>query len=67
MIYVVFENQFFQGDYIGKRFLGAFSSDENAQEHIAFESSNTIFDPTMRSAYQIIPVEIDEPYYEDED
>ena len=67
MIYVVFENQFFQGDFIGKRFLGVFSSDDGAQEHIAVESSDAIFDPMMRSSYQVVPVEIDEPYYEDED
>jgi len=62
-IYIVFENEFFQGDQINRVCNGVFSTEDKAQAHIMEleVDVDTVFDPMFRVSYDIIESYLDEP------
>ena len=62
-LYIVFENEFFQGDLVSRVCNGVFSTEDKAQTHIIeLESAfGDEFDPMFRVSYDIVEAYLDEP------
>ena len=64
-LYIAFQNNFYEGDFIDRKCLGVFSTSEKADQRFYEEEANSLFDPMLRTSYEIVTTELDEELFED--
>lgn len=66
-LYLLFQNQFYEGDLIARVFLGVFDTHMRAEEHaFVISQDDDMFDPTYRVKCEIIPALLNAPIWPEE-
>ena len=66
-VHVAFQNNFYEGEFIGRKCLGVFSTPEKANQRFYEEEADTdsLFDPMFRVSYEVVTTELDQGLFED--
>lgn len=66
-LWILIENEFFEGDHTSSSCIGVFSSEDKAHECIMEIEATNVFDPMFRTSYETIHANLDVPVLANEE